>query len=140
MQTFLPYADFIKSAKALDYRRLGKQRVEAKQIINALEGKSKGWTNHPATKMWRGHEGQLALYGAVICHEWIARGYEDSLLPFFTVKVREAIEIGNVSIPDWVGRPDFHLAHQSNLIRKDPEYYIPIFGADVPADLPYIWE
>ena len=33
MQTFLPYPDMIKSAKALDYKRLGKQRVEAKQII-----------------------------------------------------------------------------------------------------------
>ena len=28
MQTFLPYKDFGKTAKCLDYRRLGKQRVE----------------------------------------------------------------------------------------------------------------
>ena len=53
MQTFLPYKDFTKSAKALDNKRLGKQRVEVKQILNALDGKSKGWTNHPATNMWR---------------------------------------------------------------------------------------
>ena len=33
MQTFLPYPDFVKSAQCLDYRRLGKQRVEAKQIL-----------------------------------------------------------------------------------------------------------
>ena len=37
MQTFLPYSDFIKSAKCLDYRRLGKQRVEAWQIYNTLK-------------------------------------------------------------------------------------------------------
>lgn len=33
MQTFLPYANFEASAKVLDYKRLGKQRVEAKQIL-----------------------------------------------------------------------------------------------------------
>lgn len=29
MQTFLPYFSFIESAKVLDNKRLGKQRVEA---------------------------------------------------------------------------------------------------------------
>ena len=37
MQTFLPYPNFADSLDCLDYRRLGKQRVEAFQIINALE-------------------------------------------------------------------------------------------------------
>ena len=37
MQTFLPYADFERSAKSLDYKRLGKQRVEAMQLIKAIE-------------------------------------------------------------------------------------------------------
>lgn len=41
MQTFLPYADFSMSAKCLDYRRLGKQRVEAMQILNAIRGEKK---------------------------------------------------------------------------------------------------
>jgi hypothetical protein len=54
MQTFLPVANFKESAKILDYRRLGKQRVEARQILNALQGKSKGWANHPATKCGEG--------------------------------------------------------------------------------------
>ena len=38
MQTFLPYQNFIKSAKCLDYKRLGKQRVEALQIHNIISG------------------------------------------------------------------------------------------------------
>jgi hypothetical protein len=38
MQTFLPYNDFVKSARVLDYKRLGKQRVEGMQIINAITG------------------------------------------------------------------------------------------------------
>lgn len=37
MNTFLPYSDFIKSAQCLDYKRLGKQRVEAWQIYQILK-------------------------------------------------------------------------------------------------------
>lgn len=36
MQTFLPYADFAKSAASLDMMRLGKQRVETYQILQKL--------------------------------------------------------------------------------------------------------
>ena len=64
MQTFLPHSNFRKTARYLDYRRLGKQRVEAYQILNVLTGKSKGngWKNHPAVKMWKGYENALKLY------------------------------------------------------------------------------
>ena len=37
MQTFLPYESFEDTAKVLDYRRLGKQRVEGMQIINTIQ-------------------------------------------------------------------------------------------------------
>jgi hypothetical protein len=67
VNTFLPFPQFTKSAQALDYKRLGKQRVEAWQILQALRGETKGWTNHPATKMWRGHEKALCEYGIAIC-------------------------------------------------------------------------
>jgi hypothetical protein len=40
--------------------------------------------------------------------------------------------------PPWMGRPDIHVSHQSNLVRKDPEFYGPIF-AGVSADLEYVW-
>ena len=60
MQTFLPHESFEKSAQVLDWRRLGKQRVEGMQIINAITGKTrkdgkpyKGWINHPCSVMWR---------------------------------------------------------------------------------------
>lgn len=36
MQTFLPYPDFNESARVLDDKRLGKQRVECLQILNVL--------------------------------------------------------------------------------------------------------
>ena len=49
MQTFLPYEDFRASARVLDRQRLGKQRVEAKQILQALErpGEPSGWEDIP---------------------------------------------------------------------------------------------
>ena len=63
MQTFLPYTDFIKGAKCLDYKRLGKQRIEAKTIYDILTGnaKSNAWKNHPATKMWEDYENSTEL-------------------------------------------------------------------------------
>ena len=42
MQIFLPYADIEQSARVLDTQRLMKQRVESYQILNTLQGKSKG--------------------------------------------------------------------------------------------------
>ena len=87
VNTFLPYPDFVKSAKILDYKRLGKQRVEAWQILRALRGETKGWRNHPATNLWRGHEKALCgsprlshlpqgkcLNRSLDCH--IAHGHE----------------------------------------------------------------
>jgi hypothetical protein len=140
MQTFLPYPDFTESAYSLDYKRLGKQRVETKQILNALDGLSAGWTNHPATKMWQGHRGALAQYGVIICQEWRSRGYKDSLLPEFIDRSLGYLETcpDEFTLPNFIGDEQFHLSHQSNLIRKNPIFYIPVFG-DIPDDLPYVW-
>jgi len=136
MQTFLPYADFAKTASALDYRRLGKQRVETKQILMALTGESTGWRNHPATKMWDGYERLLCYYGMTMSTEWKSRGYVDNLFPYFVSKL-EVTEDGD-ELPWFIGNEDFHRSHRSNLLRKAPEYYSEIFS-DVPDDLPYLW-
>lgn len=40
--------------------------------------------------------------------------------------------------PSFIGDEEFHRSHQSNLIRKLPEFYRPLFPG-VPDDLPYIW-
>jgi len=137
MQTFLPYPSFQMSALVLDPRRLGKQRVETKQIYLALTQPGYGWGNHPATRMWRGFEGALALYGWHVCQEWRDRDYNDSLLPWFS----DLLDHHGESVfesPPWLGQTDFHLSHRSNLLRKDPAWYGP-WGWDVPPDLPYIW-
>lgn len=136
MQTFLPYPDFLQSARCLDYKRLGKQRVEVKQLLLAL-GHAVGqhtpkntWANHPAARMWAAYPEALAYYGFCVCVAWRERGYNDSLLPQF-----ELFEDPAMRLPSWLGDPAFHRSHQSNLKRKDPEYY----NFDVPNNLEYIW-
>ena len=140
MQTFLPYADFKKSAECLDYRRLGKQRVEAKQIIDLLEKHDAsedisklGWGNHPAVRMWIGYTDCLKLYYKEIVKEWIKRGYKNNIPIYLELKELP------IKIPDWLGRKDFHNAHKSNLLRKDKEFYGK-YNWDIPDDLPYKWK
>ena len=134
MQTFLPYPNFVDSALVLDDKRLGKQRVETKQIFTALTT-GKGWIHHPATKMWRGHEGALLTYGSVMCMVWRNRGFKDSLFDFFVSESDKADF--NYEKPPWVGDERFHDSHKSNLYRKDPEYYAQF--AYLGSDLPYFW-
>ena len=141
MQTFVPYgADFRANAQCLDRQRLGKQRVETWQILNAMN-KSNGWANHPATKMWRGNEPALAWYGFTMCREWIARGYKDTMQPRFLALIEQftADKHPNLnSKPGWLADKDVAISHRSNLIRKLPEHYGPMWPG-VPDDLPYIW-
>lgn len=136
MQTFLPFSSFRESASVLDRQRLGKQRVEVFQILKALNGESKGWTNHPCTNMWRGYEKSLVLYGTSITREWKSRGYKDSM----ELRIGEYFYKFDQEMarPPWLGDEDFHRSHQSNLIRKNPEHYGPLFRG-VPDDLEYIW-
>lgn len=135
MQTFVPYgSNFRRTAEVLDRQRLGKQRVEAWQIIKALTAQQYGWQSHPAVKMWRGYTEALAQYGIVMCREWIGRGYKDSLLERFYPYAPSM----QSEWPEWLDRPDVMLSHQSNLIRKRPDIYGPIWP-DVPNNLPYVW-
>jgi len=137
MQTFLPYESFKESAQVLDYRRLGKQRVEALQIFNALTGvptKSgkayTGWLNHPAVVMWKGYEEALLLYKNKMIEEWILRGYNNTM---------EMIGVSdNVSTPNWLGDEKVHASHRSNLLRKDYKFYSQYKWLE-PDNLEYYW-
>jgi hypothetical protein len=131
----LPYRDFVPSVETLDDKRLGKQRVEAFQILRALTDSTYGWQHHPAVNMWRGYEEALALYGLAACLTWVQRGNRDNMLTRFFPYVGVP---GTFSYPEWLGDDEFHRSHQSNLVRKDAQHYGPQFP-DVPDDLPYYW-
>lgn len=147
MQTFLPYADFQRSARALDPRRLGKQRVETIQVVRALTQPGYGWANHPAVLMWKGYEEALGRYGLTCCEVWCERGFGDTcastiladLKAAGVAAVRSQADLDAAgALPDWLGDDGFHASHRSALLRKDPAYYGSVFG-DTPADLPYVW-
>lgn len=138
MQTFLPLPGLSASARVLDRARLGKQRVECKQIYLALTDPAYGWQNHPAVRMWKGHELALAHYGLIICGEWRSRGYKDTLMPWFDNLLPSFDSEVRITMPSWFGEPTFHLSHRSNLLRKQPAWYR-TFWPDDPDDLPYIW-
>ena len=138
MQTFVPCATYIECARSLDRLRLGKQRVECKQILLALdpEHDRRGWRNHPAVKMWRGHEGALATYGLVMVHEWTRRGYNDHKCgPTFVEYLRR---FPDTTRPRWWGSPAVHESHRSRLIDKLPDHYLPLWP-DAPRGLAYVW-
>jgi len=138
MQTFVPYADFTQSAQVLDYRRLGKQRVEALQILQALTPvtgrKSHGWRNHPATRMWQDNVSGLAAYGIAICDEWVARGYKDTVRG----KILSNFAPDQTDLPEWWGDERVHASHRANLLRKDLEFYAQNGWTEDPA-MPYFW-
>lgn len=143
MQTFLPYESFRDSAQVLDYRRLGKQRLECKQIYLALTDPSYGWKAHPATQMWKGHEYYLLSYAIFITKEWIERGYKDSMLPWFEDKFHDARKSMHLRsyakpYPAWLGNQEFHASHRSNLLRKAPKHYRQIWPNE-PDNLEYVW-
>lgn len=149
MQTFLPVADLRISAVMLDSKRLGKQRVECLQILRALNdrwacslllgtpGKAspiqdgKPWSNHPASRMWKGYENALKLYYDCCLTEWIFRGFENTL----PKSERENFAI----YPPWFGNPEFHRSHRAQLLRKDFEYYSLYGWKEEPGEVDYFW-
>jgi len=134
VQTFLPYPNFVASAMCLDDKRLGKQRVEGRQIQNALQSGG-GWANHPATKMWTGHVTALMAYTDACIREWIRRGFENNmplmlnpLAPYFL----------DIQMPPWLGCEKFHASHRAALLHKAPEWYGRFEWSEQPV-LDYVW-
>ncbi|MFF1543758.1 MSMEG_6728 family protein [Streptomyces sp. NPDC058291] len=164
MQTFLPYPDFRASALVLDRRRLGKQRVEALQVLRGLVRPGYGWRRHPAVRMWAGYDEALVRYGLEVCRAWCDLGHRDTcaatLVADFTAHRADAPPGSPAStastavpttaardqaglaaageLPPWLGEEAFHRSHRSALVRKDPAVYAPLFP-EVPDDLPYVW-
>jgi hypothetical protein len=127
VQTFLPFPDFSESARVLDSARLGKQRVEALQVLRAIVLPSYGWQSHPAMQMWRGYVPALTRYSLDMVDEWTRRGHADSTRPLITEFAPEATDGAALALPSWLGEEAVHLSHRSNLVRTAPEFYTPRF-------------
>ncbi|WP_343994485.1 MSMEG_6728 family protein, partial [Terrabacter terrae] len=147
MQTFVPYADFARTAEVLDTKRLGKQRVEVIQIVRALTVPGYAWSSHPAVLMWKGYEEALGSYGLAMVEEWQRRGFGDTCAATIAADLakvgveqlrsyRELAEAGD--LPPWLFDESVQRSHRSALVRKDPAHYAETFP-EVSPDLPYVW-
>lgn len=130
MQTFLPLPDLAASARCLDDRRLGKQRVEAMQVLNALHRLASPWRRHPTVRMWAGYEDALRFYMNACIDEWVRRGFNNRML-------RAEIP-SDFSLPPWFGDDRYHRSHRAALLRKQPDFYSRYGWTDDPA-MPYFW-
>ena len=130
MQTFLPSKDFDTVANMLDSKRLNKQILECYQILKVLSTKDPfaGWRNHPAVKMWRGHEIALFDYVLAMIREAERRGIKtdknkDNLI---NLRAKYISEWGS-GYPVWYQNSEtmgrITTTHKANLYKKDPEYY-----------------
>ena len=126
MQVFVPFQDTALIAECLDNKRLNKQLLEGRQLLNInASGKTKGaWINHPAAKMVRGYEGWFMDYLKVIKKECNKRGIETTNNWNAILDIREHANVWNdVGAPLWWGDQRVHDSHQANLYRKDPIHY-----------------
>lgn len=109
MQVFIVGSP-LETAMALDKRRLNKQIIECKQILDALNG-AKAWSNHPCVLQYRGYEKWLKYYLRVL-HNWHIGGVPHQFYD----------DVANKT------RPPFHTQEyfdqmKRRLYAKDKEHY-----------------
>jgi hypothetical protein len=160
MQTFVPLTDsYDDIAQVLDNKRLNKQALEGWQILMVLleldpQGEfrpAKGWKNHPAVKMWRGHEIDLHLYIQAMVKEWKNRGFNSTIGEKAQKTMLRAMQLGLVDgpavPPPWVRDMslfrDVASSHRRALLAKDYGWYSQ-FGWEedhgrCPESYDYIW-
>jgi Pyrimidine dimer DNA glycosylase len=161
MQTFVPLiSSFEDIARTLDRARLNKQALEGWQILMTLleldpQGNHrvpKGWVNHPAVKMWRGHEMALYTYIQAMVDEWKRRGYNstigDKAKETIKIAIKNGLLYGSVSAtPAWISNAELFKeiasSHRAALLVKDYEWYSQFGWEEDPGYRPesyeYVW-
>jgi hypothetical protein len=160
MQTFVPLLGSADTAKVLDRARLNKQALEGWQILMNLvqldpQGNhriSKGWSNHPAVKMWRGHEGALTVYIVKMVMEWEKRGYKSTIAKKAVTTYIQAVKLGRITqgshrLPAWMRDKELFdqiaSSHRMALLNKDYEWYSqfgwPEDAGTRPDTYDYVW-
>lgn len=93
---------------------------------------SKGWSNHPAVKMWKGHEGALTSYIIRMVLEWEKRGYKSTIGQKTLETYIQAVKLGRITkkshrYPSWMRDKDLFAkiasSHRAALLSKDYEWY-----------------
>lgn len=84
--------------------------------------------------MWNGYLDALKLY---------YNAFWQHCVDFHKIKANKLQllkipDMALIQLPPWIGNQLFHAAHRSNLLRKDPVYYVQ-FGWTEPDNLDYVW-
>ena len=102
----------IETVKSLDLRRLRKQIIETKQILNTLAGKSQAWKNHPCVLQYRDYQIWLSYY--LKCFEYyIENNYTLAL---------SASLLATEHTPPF-HTPEYFTQMKRRLFTKDQNYY-----------------
>lgn len=145
MNTWLPYPDYLESARVLDPATLVDQPNQVLAILDVIhESDTSIYRGAPdqVVNMWRDHEAQLCEYGLTMVEQCLQGPSEFTNL----ARVKENLEwhldcatSGEYSMdkPKWFGDLDFHDSHKAALLRTMPEFYRDKF--DVDRTLPLIW-
>lgn len=131
MMTFIVIGNFILNATLLSDKHLGKQRIEAKQIIDSILGGT-GWKHHPIVHAWRNYVPALKYYANCCISEWVKRGHKNDM-PYYEVPKL-------ILMPWWAKWDRLHQSHRAMLLRKNPFHYHDKFTVDPEYMLyGYIW-
>ena len=142
MQTFLPSPDHAETARVLDDLRIGNQVYrEAKTLYTG------GWPNHPAARMWVGHEWHLADYALVLAVELARRSrYKpETAHKWVAYWAAERSRQSRTPQPSWLGNDALHASHRAALLFKDHHHYSQFgwhespTGPDEDGRWPYVW-
>lgn len=136
MQTFLTDTNHTLTAKSLDQKRLVKQLLEGRQIVETLvkpeyyiheSGKRRvtPWAHHPAIMMWRGSLGALGEYLDAIVAEMKVRNYAYENNSRVINSILATADLGTT--PWWMQSKSVFdniiATHRASLYRKDEHYY-----------------
>lgn len=134
MQVFMPYVDPKTSASVLDTKRLGKQRVEIKYMLEVMYGMWP-YRKHPIIEMWWDYPKYLEQIYYYCVQEWASRGFKNTMPD----KIRYALSdpCTKYEPPPWLR--DYTPQYQGLLLYKDFEFYKDKFPGVEPIDkIPYL--
>ena len=112
----------------------------------------KGWVNHPAVKMWQGHELSLLKYIEAMVEEWKSRGYKSTITDkarstYCVARDNNLLTYKSVLHPNWLVEPlivdEIAKTHRQALLAKDYDWYQqygwPEDTGVAPISYDYVW-
>ena len=114
MQVFIPHPTPYDCALAMlkVMRSMNIQIIECRQLLQAIDGTSKAWANHPITKMYKDYRGWLSCYMLCLKH----------MKENDTKRARQWSDMAQMSAPDFL-TDELCNQHKRRLFTKSPERY-----------------